>query len=105
MQKNAHKPSYILGSQHTSENYQKAKKDTIWYLFGVKFVFGISQIEWICLTEKNAKSRHIPRHTWVLHVIYDVQNVTLTSHSVEKSRSGNRVYRGVLGFEDPTYLC
>ena len=74
--KNAHKPLCRLGSQHTSENHQKAKKDTIWYLFGAKPVFGISQIEWICLSEKNAKSRHIPRITRVLHVIYDVYNVT-----------------------------
>ena len=104
MQKNAHKPLCISGSQHTSENHQKAKKDTIWYLLGTKFVFGISQIEWICLSKKNANSRHIPRHTWVLHVTCDVQNVTFTSHIVEKSRSGDRAYHRVLGFEDPTYL-
>ena len=45
MQKTSTIPYSRLGSQHTSENYQKSKKDTIWYLFGAKFVFGISQIE------------------------------------------------------------
>ncbi len=55
MQKNAHKPLCISGSQHTSENHQKAKKDTKWYLLGAKFVFGISQIEWICLSKKKRK--------------------------------------------------
>ena len=96
---------YIDWVRNTSENYQKAKKDTKWYLFGAKSVFGISQIESICLSKKNANLRHIPRITWVLHVTCDVYNVTLTSHIVEKSRFDDRVYRGVLGFGDPTSLC
>ena len=69
MQKNAHKPLCISGSQHTSENHQKAKKDTIWYLFGAKFVFSISQIEWICLSKKTQ-----------IHVTFRVIRGFCTSH-------------------------
>ena len=57
--KNDQKPLCRLGSQHASENYQKAKKDTIWYLFGAKSVFGISQIEWVCLSLLTADRRRL----------------------------------------------
>ena len=52
MPKNTNKPLCRLGLQHTLENYQKTKKDTIWYLFGAKPLFGISQIEWVNHSKK-----------------------------------------------------